>query len=65
MTDDIDPTFVGPKYTLCEVLREMHRATDDPELHRKIALAYRMAKRMNDMLRKYKTDYDEGGFWSK
>lgn len=60
--ETIDPAFFGPKYTLCEVLRDLHRATDDPVLHRKIAMAYRMAKRMDDILRRFKADWDKG-YW--
>jgi hypothetical protein len=65
VTDDIDPTFRGPRRTICEVLREAHRATTDPAVHALLGEAHRLAKKMDRKLREYKADYDGGGFWSK
>lgn len=64
MSDGIDPDFRGPKRTICEVLREAHRATTDPKVHALLDEAHIYAKRMDRKLREYKADWD-AGFWSK
>jgi hypothetical protein len=66
MTDRerLDPEKRGPKRTICEVLREIHRATDDPKIHELADIAHGMAKRMDAKLREHKESWD-AGFWAK
>lgn len=51
------------KRTICEVLRDIHRETDDDRIRALAEEAEDMAKRMDRKLREYKADWD-AGFWA-
>lgn len=53
-----------PEWTICEVLRNVYRKTEDPEAQILIRIAVTMAKAMSARLRFYKADWCEG-FWDK
>lgn len=54
MTEEhIDPKKRGKRRTVCEVLREIHRATDDPKIHALTDEAHVMAKKMARRLQEY------------
>ena len=50
----INPSREGAGDYICEVLREVYRLTEDPEIHLRVAIAYDMAKRMSKTLRRQK-----------
>jgi len=71
-SDKIDMTIINPRWTICEVLRDIHRTADDIEndwLKEQIKLRTReagvLANRMGSALRAYKGDYDEGWWKTK
>ena len=45
--------------TICEVLREIYWATEDPEIRKKSKEATAMAKKMDKRLRHYRDKYEE------
>lgn len=47
-------------HTICEKLREIWRETEDPNIKMKAKEAMAMAKRMNEMLKKFR-EYRESG----
>lgn len=56
--------FIGEKgwkfRSICEVLREIYWATEDPVIREKVTEASKMAKKMGQKLLEYKFDYYEG-----
>lgn len=52
----------NPEYTICEVLRGIYHASEDPEIRTLARVATTMAKRMEMRLREYRADWDKG-FW--
>lgn len=53
-----------PEYTICEVLRQIFRSTENDDIRIKARIAITMAKKMDRKLRKYKKNWDEG-FWEQ
>lgn len=65
MPDVLDPHFHGPRRTICEVLRDIHRSAEEPGTVKTLAEeAYSLAKRMDRRLREYRADWD-AGFWDQ
>jgi len=59
-----DSKKINPRRTICEVHRELYREIEsrnpnDPLLN-KIEEAFKMGKKMNNKLRQYKFNYDDG-----
>ena len=52
-----------PRDTICQVLRETYRMTEDPEIRIKLRVAVSMAKAMTRKLREYNAGWDKEGFW--
>lgn len=51
---EMDPSYASGSLTICEVLREIHRASDDPGAVRELSrTAYDCAKRMYHRLVEY------------
>jgi hypothetical protein len=48
----INPSFEGSPKAICEVLREIYRLTEKPDVHLRVAIAYDMAKKMDETLRR-------------
>ena len=57
---DAEMFYVGSRYTLCEVLREIYRSTNDPAIKLKCRMAITMAKLMANRISVY-----EGDRWGK
>jgi len=55
-----DMKFKGYRYTVCEILREIYRATDDPEIQLKCRMAVSMSKKMAVRISHY-----EGRKWGR
>jgi hypothetical protein len=51
-----------PEYTICEVLRKIYRATDNPHIEVLCRIAVTMAKKMSSKLDNYKAEWAED-FW--
>lgn len=49
----------NPRYTICEILRDIYKATDDKKIKLKARIAMLMAKKMNDRLISYKDKMQE------
>lgn len=45
-------------HTICQTLRDIHSAIEDPALQEKVRLAFAMAKSMNDRLCYYRDKYE-------
>ena len=56
----IDKTW--PEWTICEVLRNIYRRTEDPETQILIRIAITMGKAMDSRLRFYRENWQDG-FW--
>jgi len=52
--------FVGFKYTVCEILREIYKAVDDPDIKMKCRVASGIAKKMAARVTAH-----EGKHWGK
>lgn len=63
-TPSVKDAFVNPKRTICEVHREMYRKIKGTSLEDSVVPlieeAFIMAKKMNNKLRQYKNNYDDG-----
>lgn len=51
-----------PEVTICEMLRQIFRATENEEIRLKARIAVTMAKKMDSKLREYKKTWDRR-FW--
>jgi hypothetical protein len=49
---------ISPRYTICQVLRDIYHASTDKDIRLKLRVAVSMAKSMDKKLRKYKPHYD-------
>jgi hypothetical protein len=54
--------WISPNYTICQVLREIYYATDDPGIRINCRVATSMAKSMTRKLSEYKKGW-EADFW--
>lgn len=51
-----------PRYTVCEVIRQIYKKSDDPEIKLKCRIAISMTKAMDEKLREYSALYGNS-FW--
>jgi hypothetical protein len=51
-----------PKNTICQLLRETYRMTDDEDVRLNLRIAVSMAKAMNRKLTEYHSNWQDG-FW--
>lgn len=62
--DEKEMHRVGPRNTICQMLRQIYFKTDDPEIKTRCRVAVSMAKSMSRKLTEYKKDWD-AEFWDK
>ena len=60
--DKKEMSWISPKNTICQVLRDIYWKTDDPEIKLNCRIATTMAKRMTAKLTEYKEDWDKEFF---
>jgi hypothetical protein len=46
-------------HTVCETIRKIYQSTDDKEIKYNCRLAFAMAKRMHEQLKRYKQEKEE------